>query len=64
MKTINLFEMDESVMIKVKVANVEIKKGEPWYTLKDPVTGKCFEYMFKAEQLMPVEGEEEEGADE
>ena len=57
MKTVNLFEIDEDVMIKVKVANVEIKKGEPWYTLKDPVTGKCFEYMFKAEQLVQAEEE-------
>ena len=55
MKTEKMFEINEEVMIKVKVVNMEFKNGEIWYQLKDNTTGKVFDYLFARKDIVPCE---------
>ena len=58
MKTVNIFEKGEKVRIDVEVANLVLKGNEIKYELKDPRTGKCFDYVFKEDQITPIPPEE------
>ena len=54
MRTVTMFDVGEEVMIKVEVADISVKKGEIKYTLKDPLTAKCFDYLYTDEQIVPI----------
>lgn len=54
MKTVNIYEANEDVLIKVKIAGIEIQKGEVLYRVKDPTTMVGYEGLFRADQLVPA----------
>ena len=53
MRTVNMYEVGEKVLIEVEVVDITFKKGEIKYTLKDPLTAKCFDYLYTDEQIIP-----------
>ena len=55
MRTVNMFDIGEEVMIKVEIADISVKKGEIKYTLKDPLTAKYFDYLYTDEQIIPIQ---------
>ena len=59
MRTVKMFEVDEEVMIKVKIASVEIRNGELLYRIKDPKSGNCLTYTYEDSDIYPCEGEKE-----
>lgn len=50
-----MFDIGEKVMIEVEVADIVCKKGEVKYSLKDPLTAKCFDYLYTEDQIIPHE---------
>ena len=50
-----MFDIGEEVMIKVEVADIKVVKGEVKYIIKDPLTAKCFDYLYTDEQIIPCE---------
>ena len=53
MKTIDVYEIDEEVLVKMQVASVKFDEGNLWYELRDPQTNQHFKYMFSPDMLMP-----------
>lgn len=49
------FEEGEEVFIKVVVTGIKIAKDKNMYYLKNPQTGRPFEFMFEEDKLFPVE---------
>ncbi len=57
MQTVDIYDVDEEVLIKAKVAEVLFDKGKVIYKLKDVVTGKRLDYDFTAKDIRPVTAE-------
>lgn len=55
MRTVKMYDIGEEVMIKVEIADVCVKKGELKYSLKDPLTQKCFDYLYTEDQIYNIE---------
>lgn len=55
MKTIQQREPGEKVRIEVEVVSATISHGELVYYLKNPQTGKAFDFTFSDEQIFPIE---------
>lgn len=55
MRTVNMYNIGEEVYIKAEVADVKAVKGELKYIIKDPLTAKCFDYLYTDDQLIPVD---------
>lgn len=54
-RMVEMYDVDEEVMIRVQVADQVIKDGEIKYELRDPVTNRRFDYLFGADQLTACE---------
>ena len=59
MKTTKMYEVDDEVMIKVKIAGVEIKNGELQYRIKDTKSTDCLPYLYEDKDIIPVESMKE-----
>lgn len=60
MINVDMFRVDEDVLIKAKVAAVRVEKDKILYRIKDAVTGQPFPYEFSAKDLISCEPAEEE----
>lgn len=56
MKAINLFEVGEEVYVKAVVTGMTIDQGEIKYHLKNDVTGRNYDHLFRGDQLYPEDG--------
>lgn len=54
MKKIEMFEMDEEVLVSAKVVGIVIDDGEIKYKLKNTINGRIYDHLFKADQLVPM----------
>ena len=59
MKTIKIFTKGERVRLEYVVDNVVMDGGELYYTLKEPNHGTYLKNAYTADELIPVESEEE-----
>ena len=59
MRSINLYEVGDEVMVKAVITAVTIEQGEIKYQLKNEITGRNYEHLFVASQLFPTETEGE-----
>ena len=59
MRSINLYEVGDEVMVKAVVTGVTIEQGEIKYQIKNEITGRNYEHLFVASQLFPTETEGE-----
>lgn len=58
MKTVDVYEVGEEVLIKAKVSAVYFEKDRISYELKDCVTGKKYEYKFSDKDMRICPDEE------
>ena len=58
MYDIRVYGNGERVLIEAEVVNREFKGEEVRYGLKDPRTGKFFDYTYSHNELFPVERKE------
>ena len=54
MKTINLYEKGEEVLIKCVIEDISMDNGEILYSVKSTDTGKNMGVWFKDNQLEPI----------
>ena len=59
-ETVKMYKIDEEVMIKVKIANVEIVKGELKYRIRDTKSTDCLPYLYEDSDIIPIEKEKPE----
>lgn len=59
MKSINLYEVGDEVMVKAVVKGVTIDQGEIKYQIQNEITGRNYEHLFVNNQLFPVQIEDE-----
>lgn len=57
MRSINLYEVGDEVMVKAVVTGVTIEQGEIKYQIQNEITGRNYEHLFVASQLFPTETE-------
>ena len=50
-----MYEIGEEIMIKAEISDIKVVKGEIKYVVKDPLTAKCFDYLYTDEQIVPIE---------
>ena len=50
------YESGERVKIEVEVVGIEVRKDKTMYYIKNPQTGRCFDFMFAEDQLFPAGG--------
>lgn len=50
------FEEGEKVRIECEVTGIKITKTKTMYYLKNPQTGRPFDFMFAEDQLFPAGG--------
>ena len=62
MKTINLFEVGDEVMVKAVITAVTIEQGEIKYQIKNDITGRNYEHLFESEQLYSIPRQERQEA--
>lgn len=55
MRTVNMYDIGEEIMIKAEIADIKVVKGEIKYVIKDPLTAKCFDYLYTDNQIIPIE---------
>ena len=56
MKAVEMYEVNDEVMVRAIVSNVYIKDGDVWYELRDPMTNNtCFSHSFSPDMLMPCD---------
>ena len=55
MRTVNMYEIGDKVLYPVEIADIKVIKGEIKYSLKDPLTAKCFDYLFTEDQIVSRE---------
>ena len=55
MKTVSIFEKGEKVRIEFYVSKIVLRDDEIKYELNDPRTGRDFDYLFTADQMIPVD---------
>ena len=53
MRTVNLYEVGEEVMVKAKITDLVVEDGEVKYRIKNVLTGKDYGYLFKSEDIFP-----------
>lgn len=56
MKDAKYFTVGEKVHIEVEVTGVKVGKQGFVYNLKNPQTGRPFDFTFSEEQLFPIDG--------
>ena len=61
MKTINLYEKGEEVLIKCVIEDISMDNGEILYSVKSTDTGKNMGVWFKDNQLEPMDSVTKEG---
>lgn len=61
MRSINLYDVGDEVMVKAVVTGVTIEQGEIKYQIKNEITGRNYEHLFVNSQLFPSNTEEGEG---
>ena len=49
------YEQGEKVRIECEVTGVEVRKDKNMYYIKNPQTGRCFDFMFSEDQLFPAD---------
>lgn len=54
MKKVDMFEIEEEVLVKAKVMGMVIDDGQIKYKLKNTITGRDYDHLFKADQLIPI----------
>ena len=54
MKKVDMFEIEEEVLVKAKVTGMVIDDGQIKYKLKNTITGRDYDHLFKADQLIPI----------
>lgn len=54
MKKVEIYEEGERVTIEMEVSKVVLEKGSPKYELRDPRTGKFYDYKLTHDQVKPV----------
>lgn len=59
MKTVNIYEIGEMVMIKARVADIMIDNGNLRYTLKDEKAGKVYDWSFGDKDIIQIPEEKE-----
>lgn len=59
MRTINMFEIGEDVMIKCKIVDARIEGGNIKYKIKDEKTGKIFDWYYGDKDIIPLENKNE-----
>ena len=57
MRKVDMFEMDEEVLVSAKVVGIVIDDGEIKYKLKNAINGRIYDHLFKSEQLIPAKQE-------
>ena len=55
MRTVNMYDIGEEIMIKAEIADIKVVKGEIKYVIKDPLTAKCYDYLYTDTQIIPIE---------
>lgn len=55
MKIMRFFEPKETVFIKMEVVNAVLDGGDIKYQLRDPLTGRCGEYRYTANDMYFLE---------
>ena len=55
MKTVELYEVGDEVLIKAKIAEVSMDNGEIVYNVQSLDTGKQMGVWFRNSQLIPAE---------
>jgi len=58
MKTVNIYEQGEQVMIKARVADIAIENGKLRYTLKDEKANKTYGWTFADSDIIPINEEQ------
>lgn len=54
MKKIDMYEIDDEVYVAAKVIGMTIDDGQIKYRLKNSITGKNYDHLFKADQLTMI----------
>ena len=54
MKKVDMFEIEEEVLVKAKVMGMVIDDGQIKYKLKNTITGRDYDHLFKSDQLIPI----------
>lgn len=60
MKTANIYEVGERVMIKARVENVSLENGQLKYTLRDEKASKTYGWVYGDRDIIPVPADEQE----
>lgn len=60
MKSVDVYEKGERVLIEMEIGNVRFVGGRPVYELKDPRNDNYYDSTFTNEQLVPIQEEAEE----
>ena len=60
MKTVKMYEIDEEVVIKAKVTQIDVEKGEIKYHLKTDFANNDIAHLFTEDEIIgPLHSEEE-----
>lgn len=54
MKKVDMYEIEEEVLVKAKVIGMVIDDGQIKYKLKNTINGRDYDHLFKADQLIPI----------
>ena len=54
MKKVDMFEIEEEVLVRAKVMGMVIDDGQIKYKLKNTITGRDYDHLFKSDQLIPI----------
>ena len=60
MRTIEIFEVGETVLIKAKVSQVFIDKDRVTYALKDGINSIPYQNRYSMKDILPYNGSEDE----
>lgn len=58
MKTVRIYEVGETVLVPAEIMGMLFENGEIKYKLKNPITGKDYQYLFTEDQLTQNSKEE------
>lgn len=59
MRTAKMYEVNDVVMIKVKVAGIEIRQGDLLYRLKDPKSDDCLPFLYEDKDIIHCDDTED-----
>lgn len=57
MKTVDLYEVGEKVLVEATIMGITIDHGEIKYHLKNETTGRNYDHVFSEDQLRPCTDE-------